>query len=90
MKCTVHYFSNAVTSTEDSGSPQSPTHSRVPLDDELPVISDTSNSEGENVGSGSDLAKLLTLHHLVIDCSTWAHIDLTGIRTLRMVLLLVY
>ena len=91
LVCILCIYMNAVSSPGDSSPvPQSPTRSRHPLhdvdaqDDELPVISEASNSDGDNNGN-EELSKVLTLHHLILDCSTWAHIDLTGIRTLRMV-----
>ena len=59
-----------------------------PLDGfaELPTISEPAASDVAYWNAGADPSTQALVHHIILDCSTWAYIDLAGIRVLKQVL----
>ena len=56
------------------------------LDDEMPAVPPPSESDAgaglpeRAAGAGAPV------HHVILDCSAWAYIDLAGLRVLKLVL----
>lgn len=52
---------------------------------ELPTISEPAESDVTYWNAGVDPSTQAPIHHVILDCSTWAYIDLAGIRVLKQV-----